>query len=286
MLLTVFTLTVLVVVAGTSIIASAASASTSTLVVTTVSVISEAIGSVILATSLPVIWITIASITSSPLTVISASVSSSPTTTSATTSIDSWSWLNLAILDLLCLLIHVLLLWHDFQSVLGLPERLGVKLEERIRSLFVLELDKDRALEELLLGATEANRVGGTVWGEESFDVKLRAGLLIAKTLCVDGSRLGLGSWGSGIICEFTPDFFETFGTSNFEELAISEGGNNSRMGTEALHATEGAKSRNLDWQVVGTICGIPHELVPREVAVTKVKFDLLASVLAASGSC
>lgn len=163
--------------------------------------------------------------------------------------------------------------------MLALPERLGIKLEEGLRSLVVLKLDKDGAFEEPLLGATKANRVGGTVWGEESFDVKLRAGLFITKTLCVDRSRLGLGSWGSGIIWEFALDFFETFRASNFKALAISEGGNNSRNGTEAFHATEGAKSLNLDWQVVGTISGIPHELVRRKIAITKVKFDLLATV-------
>lgn len=74
--------------------------------------------------------------------------------------------------------------------MLSLPEWLGIKSKECLGRSIILKFDEDGALEQLLVGAAKAYRVGGTVWSEESFNVKLRAGLLITETLCVNGARL------------------------------------------------------------------------------------------------
>jgi hypothetical protein len=92
----------------------------------------------------------------------------------------------------LSLAFDVLRLGLDLKHVLALPDRLVFKVKELLGSLLILELDEDRALEELVVGAAETNSIGRTVWSKESFDVELRAGLLIAKTFDIDGSCLNL----------------------------------------------------------------------------------------------
>ncbi len=68
---------------------------------------------------------------------------------------------------------HVFCLGLDLKQVLTLPERLVFKVKELLGSLLVLELDEDRALEELVVGTTETNSIGRAVWCKESFDVEL-----------------------------------------------------------------------------------------------------------------
>jgi hypothetical protein len=172
-----------------------------------------------------------------------------------------------------------LLFSHNLQR-LALPEWLRVKSKEGISSGIIRELDEDRALEQLLWSATKANRVGGTIWGKESFNVKLRARLLVTKTFGVDGSRLGLGARGIRVVWLSAFNFFKTFWTSNFEEVAVSERSNNRTNWFEASHTTESTDCFNFDWQVVSTISGVPQVLVSRKVAVAKVKLDLFATML------
>ena len=139
--------------------------------------------------------------------------------------------------------------------MLAFPEWLGLEIEKLLASLNILELDEDRALEQFHIGATKANRVNWSVWGEESFDVELRAGLFISETLGVDRSSLRWGPFDVRVVCKFALDFFETFWASNFEELTFSESCNNSTDGLEALHAAKGgADLLNFDRQVVGAI--------------------------------
>jgi hypothetical protein len=72
--------------------------------------------------------------------------------------------------------------------VLTLPTWLGIKLEELFSSLNILKLDEDRSLKQLFVSATKANRVNRAVWCKESFNVELRARLLITKAFGIDGS--------------------------------------------------------------------------------------------------
>jgi len=148
--------------------------------------------------------------------------------------------------------------------MLSQPKRLLLKSEKSGCELIVLELNEDRALEELLIGAAKANLVEGTVRREEGFDVELRARLFIAEALCIDWTRLGLGSRNGRIIWNSTLDFFETLWTSNLEELTISESGDDSRDWLEALHTLEFANLGNLDRAVLGAIGEVPQVGVSR----------------------
>jgi hypothetical protein len=125
--------------------------------------------------------------------------------------------------------------------VLSLPKWLWVKLEELLGSFFILELDEDRALEKLLWGTAETNSIGRPIRSEESFDIELRAWLLIAKTFDIDRACFGLGSWSFGVVGNLALDLLSAFWAADLEEIAVSESSNHCRHWFKSLHATKGA---------------------------------------------
>jgi hypothetical protein len=176
------------------------------------------------------------------------------------------------------LAIHVLLLGLDLQLLLALPQWLWIKLEELLRSLFIRELDKYRSLEEFVITATKTNSISGTVRGKESFDIKLRAALLVTESLDIDGSSLSFGSGGGRIVWDLALDLFLALRASDFKEGRFAECCDDGGIWAEALHAPELADLGDRNWKVSATIGHIPHEFVGWQVGITKVEFDLCAN--------
>ncbi len=91
-----------------------------------------------------------------------------------------------ALLDLPVLLLQVIDLLHD-EEIAALPGRLGVQVDEGVGELRRLKLDKDGALEEILLGAPELDQLDGAKGNEEGLDVELGRLSFLSKALDVDG---------------------------------------------------------------------------------------------------
>jgi hypothetical protein len=124
--------------------------------------------------------------------------------------------------------------------MLALPERLGVELQESFSGLLIMELHKDRSFEELILVTAKNNSVGGTVGGEESFNVELRAGLLVAEALCVDRSLLGLIAFRpSGVISDLALDLLFPLFANDIEESTVPKCSNDCFVWLITMHALE-----------------------------------------------
>lgn len=122
---------------------------------------------------------------------------------------------------------------------MSLPERLRIQSKELLSCFVVLELNKDRALEELLIGTTKTNGVGRAIRSEESLDIELRPRLFIAESLGIDGSGLCSRLWSGRVVCNCALDLLHSLGARNNEEFAVAESCNDGRLWLEALHASE-----------------------------------------------
>lgn len=102
--------------------------------------------------------------------------------------------------------------------MLPLPKWLGIKYKEILSSLVILELDENRSLEELIRSAAEANCVCGSIRSEESFNIELRARLLVAEALNIDRSGLGLRTRSVRIVGNLALHLLLSFRASDFKE--------------------------------------------------------------------
>lgn len=146
---------------------------------------------------------------------------------------------QLSLLDQIALLLAVVVLGHDLQVVL-LPLGSRVGGDELLGRLLIGKCDKDGALEEALVGATELQAIDFTELGKEGLQLELGIGLLVTKALDVDSGSFGLGlGGGHGLVGHLALDGLLAFLSNHLEYLALSEGSNNGAVGLEAAHTLE-----------------------------------------------
>jgi len=156
---------------------------------------------------------------------------------------------------------------------------LGAKFNELLREFFVLELDKDRALEKLFGGAPQLDVVDRTILGEESLNVELGGGNLVTESLNVDTRGLsGLLSIAAGLVGVLSFDGFLALLATDNEAGAFTEGSDDGSVGLESAHSLEGAEGLDGDWLVLFSSSGFPHKLITRQVGVAEVILDLIRS--------
>lgn len=147
--------------------------------------------------------------------------------------------LHLTLSDKLVLLLTVVLLAHNLQFLV-LP--LGANLDKLLCKFLILELDENRALEQLLGSAPELDVVDRSILSEESLDVELGCSYLVAETLGVDRSGFGLLlALAIGLVWVLALDGLFAFISLNDKASAVTEGGDDSSVGLESAHSLEGA---------------------------------------------
>jgi hypothetical protein len=98
--------------------------------------------------------------------------------------------------------------------------------------------------------------------GKESFDIKLRAWFLVAKSLDIDRSALRLGYRDIRVIGDFATDHLFAFGPGYIEEFAIFKRCNNGGVRVESPHPSKGVDLLNRDRLILGTLGCVHHEVV------------------------
>lgn len=175
------------------------------------------------------------------------------------------------------LLLHVVNLGHHLQVVF-LPLGLGVQGEEILSRLLIGELDKDGALEELLVGAAETNGIDGSILLEEGLEVELGSGLLVSESLDVDAAGVELVvTRGVSLLAL---DCLLTLLASDVDLRALLQRSDDGRVGLEATHALEVGDGLKGDRLVVESSNKLPQELVVGKVAVRQVELDLQSIAL------
>lgn len=183
--------------------------------------------------------------------------------------------LDLSLSDKLVLLVAVSSLAHDLEVML-LPLRGRVCAKELLGLLLIGECNKDGALEETLVCASKLDTLNLAELSKEALEIKLSVGGLVAEALDVNGSGLNLGLGGvERLVRGLALDLLLALLTGDVEDLAVLEGGNDSAVGLECSHALEGVECLDLHGLVLASTARLPHELVLREVPVTKVELDL-----------
>jgi hypothetical protein len=237
--------------------------------VTALALVAEAILAVLITTHAPVAVILI--VTLAPITSI---------TTTTTTVVVSPALLMAVVtlctagLDIVNLLLTILLLAHDLKC-LALVIWLGIFLKELLRRLVVVELNKDTALEGLVVMATQTHSVGGAELSEESFNVELCAGGLFTETFGVDAAwhstvfedldRIGIGPVVK-LSREriFAAHAFVVF--AQLKEGRFAHGVDNGLEWLEVAHTLEGVQDGKLDRVVLAATNFTQQELVTGKV--------------------
>lgn len=180
--------------------------------------------------------------------------------------------------------VNVTLLRHDEQ--LGLTVlRLGVESKESLGIRKVLKLNKDRALELLVIRATKTHLLDGSKSSKELFDIKLSGFGLITKTLGVNTTVEGIGTLlGLGLNQRRLTAHKLTV-LRNFQELGrLLQRSNNLLKGLETAHAGEACNSRDGHPTVV-RLGQLVKELVGGEVLVREVELNLLEDLGVIAGN-
>lgn len=254
----------------------------------------EAILLVLSAAFSPVTAITVVAVTTiatttatATTTAATAATTTTATSTTATTAatVASVGGVDVAVLDFLDLLVAVLLLALEYQ-ISVLPLGLLLQSKESLLLLLRLELNKDAALESLVVvSAAQADGVGRTVGGEKSLDIELCSGLFLteAEALGVDGAGHGgiledLDGLGIVLVHGLGERDLALDGgvvVSQLDILGGLESLNDRAEGLEAAHALERMKELK-GHGVVGAAANLgEQELVHGEVRIGEVEFDL-----------
>ena len=182
---------------------------------------------------------------------------------------------ELSLFDELVLLLDIGNLLHDLQlSAMELRGR--IQGEESIGFRLAVELDKDGALELVIIVAPELAMVNRAVLAKEGLNIELGRLRLFTEALGVDAAQSALllsvarrhvGLRASNRLLALL--------ALDYKLLALAKGGNNGGIGLELTHPLEAANGLERNGLVLGAASGTPQELVARQVAVAEIELDL-----------
>jgi hypothetical protein len=153
---------------------------------------------------------------------------------------------DLSLSDEIVLLVAVSTLAHDLE-VMVVPLGSRVHLDKFVGLLLVGKCDEDRALEEVLVRASELEALNLAELGKEALEIELSVGSLVTEALDVNGSSLDLGfGGGHGLIRGLALDLLLALLAGEVEDLAILESSNDGAVRLECSHALERVDSLDL----------------------------------------
>lgn len=152
-------------------------------------------------------------------------------------------------------------------------------------SVFGTKLNKYTPLEDLVVGATKADRIDRTIRGEEFFDIELCRAFLRTKAFDVDGARHGFvlvdflnllvtfalhnGFWqgDSALDCRIV--------VNNIEDFTFFERSDDCREGLKVAHAFKGSDGIDRYRQILMSFHFGEKKVVHWKIGISKVELDL-----------
>lgn len=153
-------------------------------------------------------------------------------------------------------------LGHDLQLV-AVVLGLGLDSQEGLGALLGLELDKHRALEKILIRATETDgRDIAAVLGEEILEVELGLGGFVTETLDVDSALGNVVLIDGEFVGLLALDLLLALLADNLEDAALLERAHKRRVVRVASHALEVVNVLDVNGLVLGTTSEVPEVLI------------------------